>query len=119
MSYEDIQKLEIKDNSIYMLLAVDMIILLSSFSNNFLIVYILIVILTILMYPLFSKYIGGGDIKVLLLLFPIIKEDILPLILVSSLLGLVFSILQKSKIIPFIPFITVGFILLEVKKLIN
>lgn len=75
-------------------------------------------IILILAYIFYFKKIGGGDIKVLMILSFFYNENIFLIILIACLSAMLFLIITKIKIIPFIPFITLGVIYVEFTKYI-
>ncbi len=122
MSYEDIKYMEIKNKNLIYLLVIDILVNINNFTNIGSLEYILFIVALISLiaiFPLINKYIGGADIKLFLLLVPLIGKKIIVLILISSLLGLIYSVVNKKQMIPFIPFITIALLILEVNYLIK
>ncbi|MFV0288926.1 MAG: prepilin peptidase [Mycoplasmatales bacterium] len=120
MSYEDLKNLEIKTNNLLIFIIIDIVYNLNNLSIKLLNQCLLIIILLIILiniFPIINHYIGGADIKIFLLLIPIIGNEVISLILISSFLGLLYSIIKQQKKIPFIPFINLGLIILEAKML--
>lgn len=117
MSIEDIKTMTVKVKNLYILFSVEVFILIVKYINqNSIIenikVFIITTVIGVILYYLFKGEIGGGDIKLLIILSLFFQKNIINIIFYASLLGIVYSIIIKNKKrkIPFIPFIEGGII---------
>ncbi len=104
MSISDIKSMEIKNYQIFILFGTS---LLFIEKENIFFIFSFCLIL-FLLGMIFQKYIGGGDIKVFIILTIIFKQNILFVFLFSSSLALLYCIFNKKKKVPFIPFILIS-----------
>ncbi len=101
MSISDIKNMEIKNYQILILFNVSLLFIEKE--NIFFIFSFCLILFLIGM--IFQKYIGGGDIKVFILLTIIFKINIIYIFLFSSFFALIYCIFNSKKKVPFIPFI--------------
>lgn len=107
MSISDIKNMEIKNYQLIMLLIVSLNFLKK---GNIFILFSFSFLLLLIAYR-FQNYIGGGDIKVFILLSIIFKMRIILIMFLSSLIALMYCFLLKKKKVPFIPFIFISTII--------
>lgn len=55
-----------------------------------------------------EKYIGGGDLKLISILFIGAGMQIIVILFIATMLGLIYGLIRQSKKIPFVPFLWLG-----------
>lgn len=79
--------------------------------------FLLLTIIFIIVYSIMPQSLGGADVKLALILSLLIDVHQLPLFLfIASSCGLVAILIAKVRYLPFIPFLTISFLLLYVKN---
>lgn len=105
MSIQDVKKLEITTLS-------QIILLLACLLNITTIKYFIVLLIIFwIINHLFKEKIGGADLKVFLMLSLVYGEAILYIIMISTIVAIPICIIYQK--IPFIPFITIGVICLN------
>lgn len=117
MTITDLKVFEIKNSDQLLLLIFSMtIIILQQNYITLLIVISIFILLELLLRfkPMILTKIGGGDLKVLLMITLSFGQLITYILLIASSTAIVFSLLFKKNKIPFIPFITLGVIVCQI-----
>ncbi len=104
MSYLDIKYMKINNISLVFLF----VLTLSNTSISNIIFMFVILILILLLERLISGKVGGGDLKVILILSLVLGYRIFLVLIIASFCGIIFTLISNKKYIPFIPFITLG-----------
>ena len=102
-SINDIKKYEIP-------LVIQVLLFIVMLFNTKIYLFFLVLIFFIIFSCFDFNKIGGADIKILLILFGIYGVNILNIIIISSMIAIIYIIIFQKKIIPFVPFITLGVI---------
>lgn len=109
MSIEDIRKMEVS-MSLQVLL---FLVIISIQGINFII--LLCDLILVLVYIFYQRKhqikIGGADILIICQLLLVDVEKTYYILFWSSLLALCYSIIKHKKIVPFVPFITLGYLI--------
>ncbi len=101
MSISDIKNFEIKNNQLLFLLLISL-----TFIKKENILFVFSFCLLLFVIGIFSqKYIGGGDIKIFILLTIIFDVNIIYIFLFSSSSALIYCYCFNKKKVPFVPFI--------------
>lgn len=108
MSFQDIKKMEIS----YITQIILFIICIINF--NSLSAFILLFFIFLIIDTIQKDKMGGADYKVFLMLSLVYEFDVLYVMLIASICAMPFTIWKKQ--IPFIPFITIGVICLNLVK---
>lgn len=118
MSIYDILYLEVKNIHLEILITLHITYIICNYSiekmlSSFLFA-LLVLTFFITMYIFFKDKFGGGDIKVLVVVSLILRENIIYLIFISSIIGIISMIFLKKKKIAFLPCITAAYILMYI-----
>lgn len=110
-SYKDIRFYELSKIDMWIMYA---LILFHFIFDSITLIDLAVILLFLIFYLLSKNKIGGADIKIFIYLYLVFKFDVLFIMMISAFLGIIFILLTKKKKIPFIPFITVGVLILMI-----